>query len=296
VLLDVHEVGSGALARQEAARIELQRVIAASFEAAPGASALTPTVIRGIACGVERVVSTSLDGDFEQMPGVIDELVTWTLCYGAPRLEALAQMMPSELQGSAWQPSRPTGFRGERARLLRVAAELVACIGYQKLTAEKIAERAGVREDAFWATFESLEQCFYEALDLVGLEALTRVHAAMQGAEPGMARMRAGTAALLGQLAEDPVLRAVMFLERFPPGSPVIMRRERLLAGASDLLMRSVPCPPPSSSVIAQATAQAVQGVIRSFVLAGKAQALPALTPQVVYLLLAPSVASRSPA
>jgi AcrR family transcriptional regulator len=177
----------------------------------------------------------------------------------------------------------------ERSRVLRAAAEIVACAGRSRLTVAAIARRAQVREQVVLELYPNTDDCFLDALDLVGLEALVSIARASRGAEDGPSGVCRGVGALLERLAGDPTLRSVAFLEVLAPGAGGMDRRDRLLGGMADLIAKPVQLPR-DSWVIAEATAGALWGILHHYVASGAAHMLPGFAPQAAYVVLAPLV------
>ncbi len=105
----------------------------------------------------------------------------------------------------------------------------------------RIARDAGVTEARFDELFESTEQCFLDALDRLGLEALVCATRASQGSEEPLSGVHRAIVALMRHIATSPVLVQVAFVEIFALGPAGIERRERLLGQFTDQLMRRLP-------------------------------------------------------
>jgi AcrR family transcriptional regulator len=296
-LLAVPSAGRAALVRRDRARLQLERILASSFELGPHGSLLPPLVARGIACGAERAMRLwLLGGRVQDASELAQELAAWAQSYDSMALAALADVAPdaSNLPVS-WSPARPrTG--SESARMVRAAAEIVARGGYSALSITRIARRAEASEEAFRATYESAEDCFLEALDVLGLEALISAAKTSRRAGDGLPGVCRGIAALMEHLARDCVLREVLVLQELPAGSPAHDRRERLLGGFADLFAQRIPGSRRTTQVLAEASAGAVFGVVRQYAAIGAADMLPGLAPHVAYLALTPRVGAEAAA
>jgi AcrR family transcriptional regulator len=192
-------------------------------------------------------------------------------------------------QAAAWSSGRAR-LGSERARILRATGEVVAGDGYARLTAEKVADRAGVSERALLEAYGDVRECFLDAFDLVGFEALISAARVSRGAGDGLPGVCRGIGAMLEHVACDPVLRAVAFVELSAAGPLALERRERLLDGCTALLAKGVGgvCRP--SEVALQACVGGVWGVVQQHAQHDAEQLLPSLAPQIAYAALAPLV------
>ncbi len=297
-LVEAPGAGAAALARADGSRRRLERMVASIFDEAPHGVGLPPAVVKGIVCGLERVVRRRLLEDrVYELPALAGELASWALSYASPAVAELPASAPTHrdrVEGS--MPWSRVGARtgGERARILRAAAEIAAGEGYARLTPAQIARRAGVSKQAFWGCYESAEECFLDALDLVWLEALTSVATASRAAGNGAEGAYHGIALLMDQLAEDPVLRGLVLVETVGAGSAGIERRERLLGRFVDLLADRLSDSSQPSGVVAEAIVGALWGLVHYHVARGEAHVLPELCGHVDFVALAPVVGAET--
>ena len=189
----------------------------------------------------------------------------------------------------------PRARRGsECARIVRAAAEIVAGEGYPRLTACKIARRAGISEGAFWETYESTEECYLDALDLVCVEAVLSAGSTARCAADPLAAVYRGLAALLEQIARDPLLRGVAFVEVLVAGPMAVALSERMLDRLTSLLTRELAPSQWPEGVAAEASAGALWGLMSHHVLRGELDLLPGLAGHAAYLALAPLVGAEA--
>jgi AcrR family transcriptional regulator len=295
-LIEAPGAGPAALARMDGARRTVERMVAAGLDEAPHGLGLPPVVVKGIVCGIERVVRRSLLEDSAQdLPALAGELADWALSYGSSAVLELPFAAPTR-RYRAWTSWSRVRVRtgGERARILRAAAEIAAGEGYARLTPIQIARRAGVSEQVFRACYESAEECFLDALDLVGVEALTYVEVASRVAGDGAEGAYRGIEALMDQMAEDPVLRGLVLVESVVAGAAAVERRERLLGRFAALLADRLPRSPQPPDVVAEAIVGALWGIVHYHVVRGEAHLLPELAGQVAFVALAPVVGAEA--
>jgi AcrR family transcriptional regulator len=116
--------------------------------------------------------------------------------------------------------------RSQRERLLEAAIRIVAEKGYAATTVADLTREAGISRTTFYELFDDKEVCFLAAYDSV-VEALVRRVAAAYEAEEGWPRRaRAGLAALLEALAEEPEVARLALVDVGAAG-PAAQRRFR---------------------------------------------------------------------
>jgi AcrR family transcriptional regulator len=290
VLLEALGAGPTAAARIGRTRVLFEDMVATSFGEVPDGIVLPPLIVKGIVCGIERVTRQRLlAGDVAELPTLADELLAWALCYRSAAAGRLTDATPEHHQALA-----PCCLRrrveNDRARILRCAAQIAASTGYSRLTPAQIVLAAGVSEAKFHELFESREQCFLDAIDRLGLEALVCAARAFQCGEQDLAGVHRGIAALMRHIASTPVLIRVAFVESFALGPAGFERRERLLGQFTDHFVRALPKSRTPSRLAAEASVGAVWGIIHHLARTGRTDLLPALVGQVSFIALAPVI------
>jgi AcrR family transcriptional regulator/DNA-binding MarR family transcriptional regulator len=132
-----------------------------------------------------------------------------------------------ETEGEALARGRVSGV--QRARMLIAARQVVAREGYARMSVERVVARAGVSRKTFYDLFENREECFLEAYDdaiVRGARIVVEAYTVEQGWRE---RMRAGLAAILGMLDDEPELRTVCVVEALGAGPLVLEHRARVL-------------------------------------------------------------------
>jgi AcrR family transcriptional regulator len=190
----------------------------------------------------------------------------------------------------------------QRARLLLAARRVVAGEGYARMSVERVVARAGVSRKTFYDVFENREDCFIAAFDDAIAHARRIVCAAYdaQGEprRPGhwRERIRAGLAALLGLLEDEPELRTVCVVEALGAGPRVLEHRTRvvqaLIAAVDEGRAEARKDPPP---LAAEGVVGAVLAVIHARALENTALSdlLGPLMGTIVLPYLGPAAASR---
>lgn len=118
----------------------------------------------------------------------------------------------------------------QRARMLTAMAEACAEHGAANTTVAHVVERAGVSRRTFYEIFNDIEDCLTSAIeDALGRASLW-VLPAYASSQRWLDRMRAGLAALLQFLDEQPALGRLLIVETLAAGPAVLERRSRVLA------------------------------------------------------------------
>jgi AcrR family transcriptional regulator len=298
-LMLVGALGAGptALERMRSSRRKFEHVLAAIFAAAPDGVVVSPLVVKGIVCGVERVTRQRLAGGLEELSaraeglsGISGELFAWALSYRDRAASRLGD--PSRVWCGGSAPRRGPRAEGtsERVRVLRATARLAAEQGYSQLTLGQIIDAAGVPEETFRERYGDVERCFQGALSLLALEVFRCAERAARGGGDPAAAVHRGTEALVCHLARDPVLMRVAFVEVLAAGPEAIECRESLLLKFSELLLKTLPESSRSSSVTAEASVGAIWGVLEHCVARGSTRLLAGLAVHASYLALAPAI------
>ncbi len=118
----------------------------------------------------------------------------------------------------------------QRARMLLAARQVVASEGYARMSVERVVARAGVSRKTFYDVFENREDCFIAAFDDAIAHAERVVREPYESQRGWREQIRAGLAALLGLLEDEPELRTVCVVEALGAGSRVLEHRTRVVA------------------------------------------------------------------
>jgi len=183
--------------------------------------------------------------------------------------------------------------RSQRERLLEAAVRVVAEKGYAAATIGDLTAEAGVSRTTFYELFGDKEACFLAAYDNAVETLVRRVIAAYESEQRWPQRARAGLAALLEALAEEPALARLSLVDIGSDG-PVAQRRYRATVQRLTPLFdegrdwapggRSLP---PNTSRMAIG---GVTGLIADELLAGRAEQLPDLLSDVLFATLVPYI------
>ncbi|HYJ20834.1 MAG TPA: TetR/AcrR family transcriptional regulator [Solirubrobacterales bacterium] len=171
--------------------------------------------------------------------------------------------------------------------------EVLYEVGYQKTTVSLIGGRASVSKSDFYKHFASKDDCFFAAYE-AGIERIRKVVTdACAGDEKSewSSRVPMGIRALLDFLARDPALASLSLVEGLRAGRGVYDRYQAAVESFVPYLRRGAP-PTPDGDPVPAATDEAVVGGIASLlgrrVLAGEAEQIDKLAPDVLEFALTP--------
>jgi AcrR family transcriptional regulator len=182
--------------------------------------------------------------------------------------------------------------QNQRERLIAGLTEVLYGVGYQKTTVSLIGARASVSKSDFYKHFRSKDECFFAAYE-AAVEKIRKVvigSCIAEKADWGL-RVRDGISALLVFLAADPALASISLVEGLRAGRGVYDRYQAAVESFVPYLREGAPATPDGSPMPA-ATDEAVVGGIASLlgrrVLAGEAEQIDKLAPDVLEFALTP--------
>lgn len=183
--------------------------------------------------------------------------------------------------------------RSQRERLLEAAIRAVAAKGYAAVTVGDLTKEAGVSRTTFYELFDDKEACFLAAYDNAVDGLVRRVSAAFETELGWPDRSKAGLAALLEALAEEPELARLSLVDIGSAG-PVAQRRYRTaVQRLTPLFEEGRDFAPGGRSLPANTSRMAIGGVtglISDELLAGRAAQLPGLLSDVLFATLVPYI------
>lgn len=194
--------------------------------------------------------------------------------------------------------TRDKAAEDQRRRILEAAAELVSVRGYQSTTVETIVRGAKVGYATFYKSFDDKEQCFLALLDSAAEQATERVELVLP-ADPGWAERQESWAAtvaaviagLFSLVAEQPELARAFLVESLTAGAEARRRHEAALQRLRELLALGRRFNPQADELpepLEDTLASAVSWMAYQRLIVGEAEAVPALAPEAVELVLTP--------
>jgi AcrR family transcriptional regulator len=187
--------------------------------------------------------------------------------------------------------SREQVAHHQRERLIAGLAEAVAEKGYAAVTLSDIVKHAKVSRRVFYANFESKEQCFLAAFEVVLSHLHELVADAVAGVEDWPQQAIAATRATLSFLSSEPDLARLCLVESRSAGPAVAVRFNEAVGEMAPLLQRGR-AERPEAARLPDSTEDSTIGALVSLayrkVAAGEAEQLEELLPDCAELVLLP--------
>jgi len=186
--------------------------------------------------------------------------------------------------------SREQVAHHQRERLISGLAEAVAEKGYADVTLSDIVGHAKVSRRVFYANFESREQCFLAAFEVVVAHLRELVAAAVAPAAGWPQQAISATRAVLAFLAAEPDLARLCLLESRAAG-PAVAARFNAAVGELAPPLRRGRAERPEGERLPASTEDSTLGALVSLLhrkVAGEALDLEALLPECAELVLLP--------
>lgn len=188
----------------------------------------------------------------------------------------------------------------QRERLIAGLAEAVAEHGFAGTTITHITKHASVSRRTFYEHFESKEECFLAAYDIVLEQIRKQVVEAAEAEQDWPSRIRAGIAAILGFLAGEPDFARLGLVESFAAGPEIAQRHRQAIDSFIPLLrlgrkgLEEEGLLQPEAAELPDSTEEAVVGgmalLVARRVVAGQTETLEQLLPDLVLFCLTPYV------
>jgi AcrR family transcriptional regulator len=170
---------------------------------------------------------------------------------------------------------------------------VVAEKGYGAMTIGDLTSEAGVSRTTFYELFEDKEGCFLAAYDGAVETLVRRVIAAYESERSWPERAAAGLAALLAALAEEPALARLSLVDIGSAGPAAQRRYRAAIQRLTPLFEDGRDFAPNGRALPANTSRMAIGGVtglISDELLAGRAEQLPEMLPDLLFSTLAPYI------
>jgi AcrR family transcriptional regulator len=302
VIVETQTAGVPGLMRLRQATATCEGMLCRSFTSAREASALPVPVVRGIAGGLHAAMSACVrEHAGMRSAELTEEMVRWTLRFQTPAAARMAELiarraarvMANGLPGQSARLAGTTHGEGERERLMENALRLATVEDVRELSAPRIADEADVSIDAFFELFESKDECYLAALDMLSGE-LLRVAAdeGLSSADwPRAVRRAIGELMLF--LAERPHYARTIAAEALAAGPAAVQRNIELARALATLLTEGAPGEPPGRLTV-EGVGGAIWHTVRCQVASGRVQLLPALADYLSYVVLTPFIGAEA--
>jgi AcrR family transcriptional regulator len=189
----------------------------------------------------------------------------------------------------------------QRERLIAGLAEAIAENGYSGTTIAHITRHAAVSRRTFYEHFSSKDECFVAAYDTVMAELRERVSVAFEAAGDWPHAVKAGIGAMLEFLAAEPHLARLCMVEALVAGPVVVERYDAAIQSFVPYFQTGREGRPPEvlarlSPTTEEALVGGMVSLISRRIIAGKAEELEELLPDLVEFTLTPYVGSAEAA
>ena len=192
--------------------------------------------------------------------------------------------------------SRSFVAQNQRDRILAAVADTCSAKGYGEMSVEDIIAAAGVSRRTFYEHFKNKEHAFLAAYDAVLGQLFQRVNGAVDSSETLQDKVRAGLAAFLGFLANEPAFARMCIVDVLAAGPEAVARRDGAMQWFAQLILENARTvmpeddAPPALDLICETVVGGIYEVVYARVLRGDLAELPRLLPDLVYALLLPFV------
>jgi len=183
--------------------------------------------------------------------------------------------------------------RSQRERLLEAAVRIVAEKGYGATTVADLTREAGISRTTFYAMFKDKEACFLAAYDSVVDALVRRVTNAYEAEQRWPDRARAGLAALLDSLAEEPAIARLALVDVGAAGPAAQRRYRAALQRLTPLFEEGRDFAPGGRALPANTSRMAigaVAGLIADELAEGREEYLPKLLSDLLFATLMPYI------
>jgi AcrR family transcriptional regulator len=179
-----------------------------------------------------------------------------------------------------------------RDLILAAMIRVVGRKGYKETAVADVIEEAGVSRTTFYKHFEDKHECFLAAYGVLVEQVYAEVVANCDGASSWLQRVETGLATIVKLFSLDPELARTAVVEVAAAGADArqmhcdaVARFTKYLEGGRELSGgRELP------ENISLMSAGAVSGLIFDELLAGRAEQLPAMLPDLLFAMLGPSI------
>lgn len=261
---------------------------------------LPPLVVKGIVAGVTRVAHARvLAGAEQELREEADELMGWALslcsecarevCKGPVLSPQPAARSSAEL--GEWVFANGRSAPGdERTMIAAAVARLAAEEGYAALTVPRIRSAAGISRRRLQEHFDDVTGCFIGAVEMLVGRVLAQAREAYLSADAWPSGVHRALVKICREVAADPILVKLVFLELYAPAVASVHWRAGLVANLQSFLCASAPADERPSPLAAEASVGAVWALLHYYATTGRAAELPKLPSTLSYLVLAPAI------
>jgi AcrR family transcriptional regulator len=302
-------LGAAGIARREQGSAAFELMIRQSFDHSPSPIEVSDLTVRAITGGFRGVVYHRLRaGRVEELPGLVEELADWALCYQREPSAAMLAAAEAAARGAdggaaeeaeeekvPWEEPpdsrRSRSELSQRERIVRGAARVVVARGYDALSIPAISAAAGVSNQTFYEHFDSKRAAFLAAFEIAAADALQFAAAAYLAEGDRPEAIGAGLRALIDYIAEHELFARLAFFE-LPTAGPVALDKADSALESFVAYLRPGVAPSgiggPVSDVVLEAIATGSWAVLQHEIAHGRRESLADVAPLLTEIALAP--------
>jgi AcrR family transcriptional regulator len=179
----------------------------------------------------------------------------------------------------------------QRERVLAAVVEVFAKRGYQGTTVDHIVSAAKIGVGSFYSLFDGKEDCFLAAYDRIVADGRERMIAALPPGGTWPQRLVACLGALLAMIEAEPLTARIALVEVQTAGAKALLRHERNLDEAAELLRGGREHSPFSSELPARLEFATVGGLawfLQQRIALGEIGGVTKLLPEVLEIVAEP--------
>jgi len=214
----------------------------------------------------------------------------------APKREGRAELGP--LPGGHHGLTPEQVAESQRERLLAAVVQIVARRGYRAATITEIVKAASVSTRVFYVNFDTKEEGFLAAFEAVLAHLEGHLAAAARGEDDWPAEVVAALRAALEFFAAEPELAHFCLVEPLTATPAIATRLREAVLAAVPYLRAGRARRPAGAEALPDSTEDSLLGGLLTLasraVLAGEADRLPALLPDLVEFALAPYIGAEA--
>jgi len=273
------------------------------FAHGPDGVEAQPLLVRAVVAGMIGVArSRLLAGREDELHALPDRLAEWACSLRSGTIAEPTDFTPQIKAPREWAASSSLGLssestaaegkarapQGERDLFLSAVAKLAAVQGYEGITERNLCDAAGASQRSFRAHFAGIEDCLLEAAGASTREVLARAAAARSTTRDWSDGINRAVGSICADVAADPVFASLHFDALFAMGRPGLECRERLMAEARRCLCEAGPARASIDELEAEASVDAIWGVLGQCVASGQAGQAPHLSPALAQMVSMP--------
>jgi AcrR family transcriptional regulator len=185
----------------------------------------------------------------------------------------------------------------QRDRILAAAVEVVAEIGYARLTVGAVIGRARISRKTFYEVFDNREDCFVAVFEETLSHARLVVSEAYARESSWCAGIRSALRALLARIDDDPALARLLVVEALGAGKAVMRLRAQALAELAKVIdqgRRGVSAKNQPPEISAEGLVGSISAVLHARLLTRTEGAWTDLLGPLMYMIVLPYLGPRA--